>query len=683
MTNLNGGTLFNAEFGIRHGAAPYRKGQVLHSVFAAALFLSPEELIEAQYNSALKIYNSRENTNAIKQADSLKVEISKKLQTLSSELNQTIDKHTKLANQDSTPESSGFEEARQTLSHLEYLDIDFIINKAQKIPARGKLKKKIHEIIHDLYDARNEIFTLKEKLHAITKIIKPVPLIQVDLDPEPATEELNTRIKSAEQEIRKLKNGDLTSGEIRAALDEINGTLRSIEIVINQNNSAVEFSISQEVDQKHILDISAHKIFDAGCNIAIYGDAGAGKTTTLHMYAEKLYRTQRKGQITLFLPLNRITKKIGAIDQSKLAYTINKDNPFESLLNSFLLYKELSPSTENRAALTTALRESKKCTIIVDALDEASSHAPWIIQALSSLPKNVSHAQVITSSRHCIKYIREIEFLGITLLPFTKTQLRTFIFGWIKDVNDANELWDIVENKKLYEVAKNPLLATIICSLHSNQITIPENEPEIYWKKIELLCGLYDQHKGINRTSNDSSFLESCCIKLGYRFHIREIREASISEINKSLFNGFENRYPIGKIESAVEDLIYTCNILTKQPDSENYGFEHLRYQELLAAKEIERNRSIDIAELVGKEWWKGALYLYSFNNDIQFLIDEIYQKKGNISNYKDALIYMSSARPVGQHDILKQLINKLSKQDAVFGFGDHYIFDSASYDDY
>ena len=37
MTNLNGGTLFNAEFGIRHRAAPYRKGQVLHSVFAAAI----------------------------------------------------------------------------------------------------------------------------------------------------------------------------------------------------------------------------------------------------------------------------------------------------------------------------------------------------------------------------------------------------------------------------------------------------------------------------------------------------------------------------------------------------------------------------------------------------------------------------------------------------------------------
>lgn len=37
MTDLNGGALFNDEFVIRHEAAPYRKGQVLHSVFAAAM----------------------------------------------------------------------------------------------------------------------------------------------------------------------------------------------------------------------------------------------------------------------------------------------------------------------------------------------------------------------------------------------------------------------------------------------------------------------------------------------------------------------------------------------------------------------------------------------------------------------------------------------------------------------
>jgi hypothetical protein len=39
MTDLDRGALCNAEFGIGHGAAPYRKGQVLHSVFAAARIL--------------------------------------------------------------------------------------------------------------------------------------------------------------------------------------------------------------------------------------------------------------------------------------------------------------------------------------------------------------------------------------------------------------------------------------------------------------------------------------------------------------------------------------------------------------------------------------------------------------------------------------------------------------------
>ncbi|WP_310735019.1 hypothetical protein, partial [Pseudomonas sp. 5Ae-yellow] len=55
MTNLNGGTLFNAEFGIRHRAAPYRKGQVLHSVFAAAEHLKVEAFCITAHRSIRQI----------------------------------------------------------------------------------------------------------------------------------------------------------------------------------------------------------------------------------------------------------------------------------------------------------------------------------------------------------------------------------------------------------------------------------------------------------------------------------------------------------------------------------------------------------------------------------------------------------------------------------------------------
>lgn len=234
----------------------------------------------------------------------------------------------------------------------------------------------------------------------------------------------------------------------------------------------------------------------------------------------------------------------------------------------------------------------------------------------------------------------------------------------------AGSLLKIIESKGLYDVAKNPLLATIICSLHTSDVPIPENEPELYWRKIELLCGLYDHHKGIIRTKNEKNFLEACCIKLGYRFHRNEIRETSISEINRLLIFDFENRYPPSKIASAIDDLIFSCNFLIKQPGGENYGFEHLRYQELLAAKEIERNRSIDITSIIGKEWWKGPLYLYSFSHDIQFLIDELYEKKGNISTYKETLMLMIEARPPRQRKDLTALVNMLAKQDSFDGIG-------------
>jgi hypothetical protein len=49
LTELNGGALFDAEFGIGHGATPYRKGQVLHSVFAAA---QPNQTAGSKFVSA-------------------------------------------------------------------------------------------------------------------------------------------------------------------------------------------------------------------------------------------------------------------------------------------------------------------------------------------------------------------------------------------------------------------------------------------------------------------------------------------------------------------------------------------------------------------------------------------------------------------------------------------------------
>lgn len=631
--------------------------------------------IEEKYKSDLNAHISVANSKLIKRSEDLQVSIANGKQKVTSTISERIDYYSKIKDA-SGAKGTSLPDVELALSLLEEFKDQIGSSNEIECPTRAGIPKAAHETLQFLYNTRNEVFRSENELLLILKKIIPPPIINAKIDPIAFTKRINAKIRHAEEFIQKLNARSLTCSETKTILDEINSLLRAIDIATNHNQSVAHFRIIQGSANKNVLDISAHSIFDSGCNIAIYGEAGAGKTTTLHMYADKLYQNRQTGQITLFLPLNRITKKIGEMDQNSRSNLISAEKPFESLLNAFLSYRSVEASTENRKSLIHALQNSKKCTVIVDALDEASTHAPWIIQALSELPSYASHAQVITSSRNCVKYIREVEFLGITLLPFTKKQLENFIFGWIGDDEQAGALLKIIEDKKLYDVAKNPLLATIICSLHTSDVPIPENEPELYWRKIELLCGLYDHHKGIIRTKNEKSFLESCCIKLGYRFHRNEIRETSIPEMHKLLIADFENRYPSAKISSAIDDLIFSCNILIKQPGSENYGFEHLRYQELLAAKEIERNRSIDITSLIGKEWWKGPLYLYSFNHDIQFLIDEIYDKKGNISKYKETLLLMIEARPSKQRSNLIALVNRLAKQDSFDGLGR-----SSSYD--
>ncbi|BBI48766.1 hypothetical protein HORIV_11870 [Vreelandella olivaria] len=54
---------------------------------------------------------------------------------------------------------------------------------------------------------------------------------------------------------------------------------------------------------------------------------------------------------------------------------------------------------------------------------------------------------MIVSSRDCVSYLKDISFLGITLLPFTKPQLIKFINGWFDDSAQANKLISAIEKK--------------------------------------------------------------------------------------------------------------------------------------------------------------------------------------------------------------------------------------------
>ena len=85
------------------------------------------------------------------------------------------------------------------------------------------------------------------------------------------------------------------------------------------------------------------------------------------------------------------------------------------------------------------------------------------------------------------------------------------------------------------------------------------------------------------------------------------------------------NKMEKEKAEKVVDELINPCNILVPMTDEGEFGFGHLKYQEHLAAREIDQHRGIRVAELLNQPWWKDTFLLYAKIADhLDWLLHEV-----------------------------------------------------------
>lgn len=661
----------------RHWDALKKTHDIIYNLTGSHLITDSIDDVESSYNTQAQAYSTPENQAKISECISLRAHIEQTFISLKS----TIESARKDSASNLTTAKSRTTQEQFELEASEIDNLVISLHKAisdelgpaeiTKIAASAKKlnsyhdPKKILPQIESIHQISQELESTLSALKKTESLILPHPSFIASVDLSQVQDSLNDHIKNVSLKVKEISNSNLISSEIRATLDDTNNLLRAVDLLLSHIlESPLKITLIDSNSPIHEIDISAHKIFDTGVNIAVYGDAGAGKSTTLYVYAETIFKNKRPDEEVLFIPLNRISNTLAKLTlEEKLKY-IDHKKCFNSLINAFLLYREIKVTPENRDSMINILAEKRRVVIVVDALDEATNEADWVIPALSEIPEKIKNAQVITSSRSSVSLIRNIDFLGITLLPFNKPQLQKFIYGWMRETVQADNLWQHIENNELLEVAKNPLLATIICTLHESGIPIPENEPDVYRRKIELLCGLYDLNKGIMRTTNDRSLLEFCARKIAYRMHVRTQREATHNEIYDYLTSALEERIPKEKTLSIIKDLTEACNILIQSPGTDYFSFGHLRIQEALAAEELAQNRAIDIPSLITQAWWGGALYLYSFKNNIQPIFDEIYDRHGTFIRHSANLRLMISSQQKSMRSSLLDLLRRHLRSD-------------------
>lgn len=428
--------------------------------------------------------------------------------------------------------------------------------------------------------------------------------------------------KPTPNEIIKLLN---STDESLKLLDKLEEKSRYI-------GKTIEFKESIPIQP---LTVSPFFIFDTHKNLAVYGKAGAGKTTTLSQYAK--YKIEKDPSSVIHLRLNKIQQAY--IEKKSYFDAISKN-----IIYSFICINSKMEDSKKSIDFITEFLD-KKVTLILDGLDEIYNSTPSILLEIEDLAKKHNNLQIIISTRDCVSYLKEIEFLGVTLEPFTKEQL----FNFIKLYNGKNNFKEIkkeIQKNKLDEVINTPLLATVACELYNQGIKSFSNENEIYNARLRLLTGEYDSYKKIQpRTNLHSEHLQGCAIELAYYMHINEFRGYDkASAVDYLLKNtGYEKKL----IENILYSLQHDCNVLFFDTSEQHYHFGHIRFQEHLASFAIKSKPEFDWIEKLSSNFWRGAFNLYAQSNSIEFLVNRLGKQRSITSEQLESLRHMVKGSPL------------------------------------
>lgn len=412
------------------------------------------------------------------------------------------------------------------------------------------------------------------------------------------------------------------------------------------------------------LRLHVEEVFDSRLNILLLGEAGAGKTTALQMYARRRLETQNEGDFCLFIPLGRM---VNAWRHARQADVSEGGLNLEGMIAAYLTeVGECVSETE----LIELLR-NKTPVLLLDGIDEGAKAAPWLGNAITALADKYDKLQVIASSRLSSPAIERVPFIPVTLLPFTEEQQRRFIDNWFVRGGSGlptNVKQHLRDHAEVRRVVTSPLLATVLCVLAEFNIDLPDTEVRLFEERMKLLTGHYDLHKRIGRRiesmPNDLSFVAR---KIAFWLHNSESREANRGEIEKFVTDLARNRMDAERCRLAVGELVDPCNVLVPMTDDGKVGFGHLRYQEHLAAEEICRNRAIEIEPLLSHVWWREVLVLFAKAGDAsEWLRKFLTERKGQVMAEQWATVW---AMICGLPSELSAELRSLVQQDALTAF--------------
>ena len=325
-------------------------------------------------------------------------------------------------------------------------------------------------------------------------------------------------------------------------------------------------------------------------NLFILGKPGAGKTTFLKYITLKAAE-QVIDKVPIFISL-----KEWADSSLELL-------PFMAERFDICDFFKAEPFVEE-------LLKSGQAIVLFDGLDEVNQESGQRDKQTREMNKYIrkyNRTQYLITCRIAATDYTFEPFTYVEIADFTENQIKTFVANWFRtqegerDEEACNKFlaeFGREDNKGLRELARTPLLLTLLCLAFDETMTFPQRRVEIYKEALDALLKKWDSSRRIKR---DEVYRK---LSLGHK-------ENMLARIAAETFEGNEYFIPQSQLERLITDFIKNVpphdenqlpdgEVILKAIEAQHgifverareiYSFSHLTFQEYFTARYIVDN---------------------------------------------------------------------------------------------